>query len=108
MASMSLVSIDKKIKAADKELQHLVTDRGSTLTDLHGIGPSSVARLLADVGDIHRFRDRDRFASWNGATPVDAPSGEQRATASPEWCDPEAGLQMLYKHSEGRTVQIGE
>jgi len=47
----------------------LVTDRGSTLLELTGIGPSGAARLLADVGDIHRFRDRDRFASWNGTAP---------------------------------------
>jgi len=32
---------------------------------LHGIGPWVAARLLADVGDIRRFADRDRFASWN-------------------------------------------
>jgi transposase len=73
-----LESIDRKIKAADKELQQLVIDRGSTLTELHGIGPSSAARLLADVGDIHRFRDRDRFASWNGTAPLDASSGDQQ------------------------------
>jgi transposase len=60
-----LETIDRKIKAADKELRQLVTDRGSTLMELHGIGPSSAARLLADTGDIHRFGNRDRFASWN-------------------------------------------
>jgi hypothetical protein len=73
-----LTSIDKKIKDADKELRQLVTDRGCTLMDLHGIGASSAAWLLADVGDIHRFRDRDRFASWNGTAPIDASSGEQQ------------------------------
>jgi transposase len=45
--------------------------------DLHGIGPSGAARLLADVGDIHRFASRDRFASWNGTAPLDASSGSQ-------------------------------
>src|SRR2546421_5901732 len=45
--------------------------------DLHGIGPSSAARLLADVGGIHRFASRDRFASWNGTAPLDASSGSQ-------------------------------
>jgi transposase len=73
-----LERIDKKIKIADKDLQELVTARGSTLTDLHGIGPSGAARLLADVGDIRRFRDRDRFASWNGTAPLDASSGAQQ------------------------------
>ena len=45
--------------------------------DLHGIGPSGAARLLADAGDIHRFASRDRFASWNGTAPLDASSGSQ-------------------------------
>jgi transposase len=70
--------IDKKMKSADKDLRELVITRGSTLLDLHGIGPSGAARLLADVGDIHRFSNRDRFASWNGTAPLDASSGEQQ------------------------------
>ncbi|MEV4058097.1 transposase [Amycolatopsis sp. NPDC049688] len=70
--------IDKKIKAADRDLRELVVARGFTLLDLHGIGPSGAARLLADVGDIHRFAGRDRFASWNGTAPLDASSGEQQ------------------------------
>jgi len=69
---------DRKIKALKKELTALVTARGSTLLQLHGIGPSTAARLLADVGDIHRFAYRDRFASWNGTAPLDASSGNQQ------------------------------
>ncbi|WP_083914048.1 IS110 family transposase [Nocardia concava] len=73
-----LETIDRRIKTADKELRQLVTARGSTLMQLHGIGPSSAARLLADTGDIRRFRNRDRFASWNGTAPLDASSGQQQ------------------------------
>jgi transposase len=73
-----LEGIDKKIKAAEKDLKELVIARGSTLMDLHGIGPSGAARLLSDVGDIRRFADRDRFASWNGTAPLDASSGDQK------------------------------
>ncbi|MEV0032108.1 transposase [Nocardia sp. NPDC050793] len=73
-----LETIDRKTKAADKELRQLVAERDSTLTDLHGIGPAGAARLLADVVDIHRFRDRDRLASWNGTAPLDASSGQQQ------------------------------
>jgi transposase len=72
-----LERVDKNIKAADKDLKQLVAAHGSTLTELHGIGPAGAARLLADVGDIHRFRDRDRFASWNGTAPLDASPGQQ-------------------------------
>jgi transposase len=34
------------------------------------------ARILADVGDVARFADRNRFASWTGTAPLDASSGE--------------------------------
>lgn len=64
-------------KAANKELTELVKATGTTLLDLHGIGPSGAARLLVEVGDITRFPDRDHFASWNGTAPIDASSGDQ-------------------------------
>jgi transposase len=73
-----LEGIDKKIKVAEKDLKALVVARGSTLIGLYGVGPSGAARLLADVGDIRRFADRDRFASWNGTAPLDASSGQQQ------------------------------
>jgi transposase len=71
-----LVILDKKIKAADAELADLVTASGSTLMGLFGIGPSSAARLIGDVGDIARFPTKGHFASWNGTAPIDASSGE--------------------------------
>lgn len=45
--------------------------------DLPGIGPIGATRILADVGDVSRFADRNRFASWTGTAPLDASSGEQ-------------------------------
>ncbi len=67
----------QRSKALDKELKQAVADTGSTLMELHGIGPSSAARLLIEVGDIARFPDRNHFASWNGTAPLDASSGDQ-------------------------------
>ena len=64
-------------KAANKELNERVAATGTSLMDLHGIGPSGAARLLVEVGDITRFPDRDHFASWNGSAPIDASSGDQ-------------------------------
>ena len=55
----------------------MVHARGSTLMDLRGVGPVVAARILADVGDVARFADRNRFASWTGTAPLDASSGEQ-------------------------------
>lgn len=63
-------------KAADKELTELLRASGTSLLDLHGIGPTGTARLLVEVGDITRFPDRGHFASWNGTAPIDASSGD--------------------------------
>jgi transposase len=72
-----LVRVDAQIKAIKAELKTAVTARGSTLMELPGIGPVGAARVLADVGDVARFADRNRFASWTGTAPLDASSGEQ-------------------------------
>ena len=72
-----LTAIDAKIKTATAELKALVLARGSRMMDLPGVGPVVAARILADVGDVTRFADRNRFASWTGTAPLDASSGEQ-------------------------------
>ena len=69
--------IDKRIKTANLELRELIAATGSDLMELAGVGPSGAARLLGDVGDISRFADKGRFASWNGTAPLDASSGDQ-------------------------------
>ena len=71
-----LVVVDKKIKTLTKELKVSVLARGSTLMDLPGVGPVVAARTLADVADVARFADRNRFASWTGTAPIEASSGE--------------------------------
>jgi hypothetical protein len=50
-----LERVYRRAKQADKELTELVAATGTTLLDLHGIGPSGAARLLVEVADITRF-----------------------------------------------------
>jgi transposase len=45
--------------------------------NIPGIGPVVAARILAGVGNVARFADRNRFASWTGTAPLDAYPGEQ-------------------------------
>ena len=71
-----LVAVDAKLKALKRELRAAVTARGSHLMDLFGVGPAVAARVLADVGDVARFPDRNHFASWTGTAPLEASSGE--------------------------------
>ena len=72
-----LVAVDAKLKKIKAELKAMVVARGSTLLDIHGVGPAGAARILADAGDIARFTNRNRFASWTGTAPLDASSGQQ-------------------------------
>jgi transposase len=72
-----LVRSDVRLKAVKAELKQAVLAAGSQLMDLHGIGPAGAARILADVGDVRRFPDRNHFASWTGTAPLDASSGQQ-------------------------------
>jgi hypothetical protein len=79
MAAEELADLDRydiKLKAMKAGLKAAVLARGSHLMDIHGIGPAGAARILADVGDVARFPDRNHFASWTGTAPIDASSGE--------------------------------
>ena len=72
-----LIAVETKIKKATAELKDMVLARQSRLMEIHGVGAVVAARILADVGDVTRFVDRNRFASWTGTAPLDASSGEQ-------------------------------
>jgi transposase len=97
-------------KATGKELRDLLNATGSTLTSLHGIGPSGAARLLAQAGDITRFPSKAHFASWNGTAPIDASSGDQvrhrRSRAGNRQVNRVlhimAVVQLRHRDSEGR------
>ena len=71
-----LARFDARLKAMKAELKAAVQASGSHLMDIHGIGPAGAARILADVGDVARFPDRNHFASPAGTAPIDASSGE--------------------------------
>ena len=72
-----LIAVEAKIKKTTAELKAMVLARESRLMQIPGVGPVVAARILADVGDVARFADRNRFASWTGTAPIDASSGEQ-------------------------------
>ncbi len=72
-----LERIYQRKKAANKELTALLATTGTTLTALHGIGPSGATRLLVNTGDVTRFPTKAHFASWDGTAPIDASSGDQ-------------------------------
>lgn len=49
---------------------------GQLLSTLPGIGPRTGSRILAEIGDGHRFANGDRLASYAGLAPVTRQSGK--------------------------------
>lgn len=67
--------LDRDIAAVKARITDAVTASGTTLTELHRIGPITAALILGHVGDPTRFRTRHQFASYNGTAPIEATSG---------------------------------
>jgi transposase len=67
--------LDQQLAACGTQLTKLVTATRTRLVDMVGIGPLLAARILGEVGDVHRFPPRDHFASANEAAPIPVSSG---------------------------------
>jgi transposase len=67
--------LDRDINAVKTRTRDAVAASGTTLTELHGVGPIVAAIVLGQVGDPRRFATRDRFAAYNGTAPIEASSG---------------------------------
>ncbi|MET7952302.1 IS110 family transposase [Micromonospora sp. NPDC005324] len=49
---------------------------GTTLTDLHGIGDVTAAKILTRAGVVNRFRSESTFASYCGVAPIEVSSAD--------------------------------
>lgn len=67
---------DRKIKAVDDRIVEAVDASGTRLTDIVGVGPVTAATILGEIGDVARFANADRFASYTGTAPLEASSGD--------------------------------
>jgi transposase len=68
--------LDRRITAATTEITDAVQASRSTLTQLRGIGELTAGKILARVGDVHRFRSAAAFASYTGTAPIEVSSGD--------------------------------
>jgi transposase len=46
-----------------------VTESGTTLTRIYGVGPLTAGLILGEVGDVSRFPTRNHLASYTGTAP---------------------------------------
>jgi transposase len=102
--------LDAQLKASHKRIRAAVRASGTSVTDLFGVGPIIAAALIGYTGDVERFRNRDRFAAYNGTAPVEFSSGgrvvhrvSERGNRQLNHAIHMAAIcQLRQPHSEGR------
>lgn len=67
--------LDRDIASAKHRVGDAVRASGTSLLELHGVGPIVAGFILGHVGDPTRFPTPARFASYNGTAPIEASSG---------------------------------
>ncbi len=73
----SVKSIKKQMKLIEKDILELVKDFDiyPLLLTIPGCGPITAATIIAETGDIHRFKNADRYVSYAGTSPRNKRSG---------------------------------
>jgi transposase len=102
--------LDAQLKESHRRIRVAVKASGTSLTELFGVGPIIACMLIGYTGDVHRFRNRDQFAAYNGTAPIELSSGgrvvhrlSQRGNRHLNHAIHMAAIsQIRQSHSEGR------
>src|SRR3954447_5108854 len=80
--SRELVADLRRLDAAlgrnSEDIAAAVIASGTSMTQIHGVGPVLAAKIIGHSGAIMRFPSRHHYASYCGTAPIEASSGEQR------------------------------
>ena len=68
---LALVELRERIEVA-------VSTSGTTVTDVHGVGPIVAAYLIGYTGDVCRFPSAGHYARYNATAPIEASSGPKK------------------------------
>ena len=66
---------DEQMRASKRRLAAAVSESGTTLTELFGVGPVVAAMVIGYTGDVRRFANRDHYATYTGTSPIEMSSG---------------------------------
>jgi transposase len=68
--------LNQRIATLDREIAVLLEQHDNPLADLQGAGTNLTATIIAQAGDVRRFRDAAAFARFCGAAPIPCGSGQ--------------------------------
>jgi transposase len=71
-------SLTDEITGLTKRITALVQELAPALLELHGCGALTAAKIVAESGDVSRFRSSASFALNNGTAPIPASSGNRQ------------------------------
>ena len=75
---------DNQLVAINERIVEAVLASGTTVTDIHGVGPLGAAIILGHTGDIDRFPTSGHYARYTATAPIAASSGpKQRHRLNP-------------------------
>ena len=88
--------LEGQIEAADRHVAELLDgELARRLRTIPGVGPSIVATLIAEVGDIGRFSDFDQLLAYAGVHPAERSSGRKGSNPETAWHMSKAGNSHL-------------
>ena len=65
----------EQLKNLDNEIKSFLTNFNHNLTQIKGIDTLTEAKLIAEIGDISRFKNAGSLAKYSGVSPVTHASG---------------------------------
>ena len=73
-----IAALDKQVELLELAMKEIVDALMPELLTMQGIGVVHAATLLAEIGDVRRFRSQHAFAMFAGCAPVERSSGGQK------------------------------
>lgn len=59
-----------RINELEQEIKSIVAKLSPQLLELRGCGALTAAKIVGETAGVNRFKDRDRFARFNGTAPI--------------------------------------
>jgi len=70
--------LSKQLKRIEKKIEKLTSSQGTKILSIIGIGKMTGGLILGELGDVHRFKDRNAVVAFAGLDPSVSESGRSR------------------------------
>jgi transposase len=70
--------LDAALQRNADEIAAAVAAHGTSVTQIHGVGPVLAAKIVGHTSAVDRFPTRHHYASYCGTAPIEASNDEQR------------------------------